>query len=71
MFPFIWKSGTPPRLRDFMWAALWNKVFTVGNLQRHQKVIDNVGSLCLRSGEEVNHLFVLSPSHLDLFLSVV
>jgi hypothetical protein len=53
----IWKVKVPLRVSFFMWTATLGKTLTMDNLRRKGIIV--VGcSMCMHSGESINHLFL-------------
>lgn len=55
---YIWRIPAPFRILAFCWVVRLHRVLTIDNLQKHNHILANSSILCLRSAEDVHHVFL-------------
>jgi hypothetical protein len=54
----IWKTGAPPCVASFVWAAALGRILTTDNLRRRHVIVLDWCCMCKESGESISHLLM-------------
>ena len=54
----IRKTGAPPRVAFFVWAAALGRILTTDNLRRRHVIVLDWCCMCKESGESISHLLM-------------
>jgi hypothetical protein len=64
----IWKTGAPPRVAFFVWAAALGRILTIDNLRRRHVIVLDWCCMCKESGESISHLLMHCSAAREVWL---
>jgi hypothetical protein len=56
----MWQTQAPSRTTFFAWPVALGKILTLDNLKKRHVIVIDKCCICMRNGETVNHLFLLT-----------
>uniref|UniRef100_A0A2N9IT43 Reverse transcriptase zinc-binding domain-containing protein n=1 Tax=Fagus sylvatica TaxID=28930 RepID=A0A2N9IT43_FAGSY len=67
----IWKTGAPPRVAFFVWAAAaLGRILTTDNLRRRHVIVLDWCCMCKESGESISHLLMHCSAAREVWLFI-
>jgi hypothetical protein len=66
----IWKTGAPPRVAFFVWAAALGHILNTDNLRRRHVIVLDWCYMCKESGESISHLLMHCSAAREVWLFI-
>jgi hypothetical protein len=66
----IQKTGAPPRVAFFVWAAALGRILTIDNLRRRHVIVIDWCCMCKASGESISHLLMHCSAAREVWLFI-